>query len=105
MPTRNSLSLISLGTPTSMGPASACLKPLEELIAGNGPLGHSLWLLTFLSVISSLRVAAAPYGPCESARIHKGRRMSSIGRLKALSFATAAVLALGSADAGTLDKV
>ena len=31
--------------------------------------------------------------------------MSSIGRLKALSFATAAVLALGSAEAGTLDKV
>jgi ABC-type amino acid transport substrate-binding protein len=31
--------------------------------------------------------------------------MSSIGRLKALSFATAAVLALGSADAGTLDNV
>jgi ABC-type amino acid transport substrate-binding protein len=31
--------------------------------------------------------------------------MSSIGRLKALSFAAAAVLTLGSADAGTLDKV
>ena len=31
--------------------------------------------------------------------------MSSIGRLKALSFAAAAALALGSADAGALDKV
>ena len=31
--------------------------------------------------------------------------MSSIGRLKALSFAAATVLAFGSADAGTLDKV
>ncbi|HEY3622356.1 MAG TPA: amino acid ABC transporter substrate-binding protein [Roseiarcus sp.] len=31
--------------------------------------------------------------------------MSSIGRLKALSFAAGAALALGSADAGTLDKV
>jgi ABC-type amino acid transport substrate-binding protein len=31
--------------------------------------------------------------------------MRSIGRLKALSFAAAAALALGSADAGTLDKV
>src|SRR5258708_1667759 len=52
-----------------------------------------------------LSTRCGPHGPCESARIHKGRRMSSIGRLKALSFATAAVLALGSADAGTLDKV
>ena len=31
--------------------------------------------------------------------------MNSIGRLKALTFAAAAALALGSADAGTLDKV
>jgi ABC-type amino acid transport substrate-binding protein len=35
----------------------------------------------------------------------RGKRMSSIGRLKALSFVIGAALALGSAGAGTLDKV
>jgi ABC-type amino acid transport substrate-binding protein len=35
----------------------------------------------------------------------RGKRMRSIGRLKALSFVIGAALALGSAGAGTLDKV
>jgi ABC-type amino acid transport substrate-binding protein len=37
--------------------------------------------------------------------IQRGERMSSIGWLKAFSFAMGTALALGSADAGTLDKV
>src|SRR5580698_2435377 len=54
MPTRNSLSLISLGTPTSMGlTPNRAENQLEQVIAGNSPSGHSLWLFTFLSVISA----------------------------------------------------
>jgi ABC-type amino acid transport substrate-binding protein len=37
--------------------------------------------------------------------VQRGKRMSSIGRLKALSFAIGAALASGSAEAGALDKV
>src|SRR3984957_20268409 len=74
MPTRNSLSLISLGTPTSMGlPPTQLRTNFIEVIAGNSPSGHfpprrrapaartglRLWLFALGSVISGARLAAA----------------------------------------------
>src|ERR1700722_15109547 len=76
MPTRNSLSLISLGTPTSMGlPPTQLRTNFIEVIAGNSPSGHfpprrrapaartglRLWLFALGSVISGARLAAAAF--------------------------------------------
>src|SRR3984885_2308682 len=106
MPTRNSLSLISLGTPTSMG-----LTPKPRLRPTRGGYRRKLAVGTLaLALHLSLcykqgRLAAALEEPANLRAFRRGQRMNSIGRLKALTFAAAAALALGSADAGTLDKV
>src|ERR1700689_1134836 len=105
MPTRNSLSLISLGTPTSMG-----LTPKPRLRPTRGGYRRKLAVGTLaLALRPSLcykqgRLAAALEEPANLREFRRGQRMSSIGRLKALTFAAVAALALGSADAGVLDK-